>query len=571
MGLSQALFAGLSGLDVNQTQLNVAGNNIANVNTVAFKSSRAIFTPQYYQTISAGSPPDGNFGGSNPSQAGLGASVATIEKNFTQGSIQATGVPTDLAINGQGFFVVQNASQGQEYTRDGSFNLNANHELVTSEGEFVQGYGTDDSGKVVSGQLQKLSIPIGSATIAKPTSTVTLTGNLAADGAIASGQSVLDTQDLTIDPAAGGGTPVGTTLLTQLTTAATGNAAFSNGQVLTLKAQHDKSDIPPTTFTVNATTTVADLQTFFNNSLGIDTSVPGAGTQINAGVAANSVQLQIVGNSGKDNVLLVPSGGFSDSSGNTPLTFSIDPTSKPSGESVPTSITVYDSLGTPVKVDVTTVLQSKSNTGSVWKFYATSSDNVDAANPGKTLVGIGTLSFNTAGQLLTTTGTDLTIHRSGTGAVPVQAVNLNFGGVSALAQDASHTGSLITPTGQDGIQLGTLVGYSFGGDGTITGNFDNGQTRPLGRVAMATFNNPLGLQDLGGNKFAAAADSGLPVISTPARLGGGTIEAGSLEQSNVDLAKEFANLIVSSTGFSASDKVISTSNQLLTDLLNTQR
>src|SRR5271167_2475440 len=100
MGLTSALFTGLSGLSVNQTQMNVVGNNIANVNTVAFKSSRALFSPQFYVTDEAGSPPDGNFGGTNPSQVGLGAQVATIQKSFAQGSIQPTGNATDMAING---------------------------------------------------------------------------------------------------------------------------------------------------------------------------------------------------------------------------------------------------------------------------------------------------------------------------------------------------------------------------------------------------------------------------------------------------------------------------------------
>jgi flagellar hook protein FlgE len=165
----------------------------------------------------------------------------------------------------------------------------------------------------------------------------------------------------------------------------------------------------------------------------------------------------------------------------------------------------------------------------------------------------------------------LTIHRSGTGAQPVLPVTLDFSGVSALAQDAGHTGSVLAMSSQDGIQIGTLTNFSVGADGTISGSYDNGQTRSLGQLAVATFSNPNGLNDMGGNNFAAAADSGVPVISAANRLGGGQIEAGSLEQSNVDLSTEFTNMIVSSTGFSAASRVISTSNQMLTDLLNSSR
>src|SRR5947199_2894690 len=107
MALTSALFTGLSGLDVNQTRMNVVGNNIANVNTVAFKSSRALFKPQFYVTDAGGAAPSAAFGGTNPSQRGLGASVASIEKDFTTGSIETTGKPTDMAIETAGFFVVQ--------------------------------------------------------------------------------------------------------------------------------------------------------------------------------------------------------------------------------------------------------------------------------------------------------------------------------------------------------------------------------------------------------------------------------------------------------------------------------
>src|SRR3954469_13845927 len=107
MALTSTLFTGLSGLNVNQTRLNVVGNNIANVNTVGFKASRALFKPQFYVTDAAGAPPSGDFGGENPSQRGLGAVVAAVEKNFSPGAIEPTGRGTDMAIDGEGFFVVQ--------------------------------------------------------------------------------------------------------------------------------------------------------------------------------------------------------------------------------------------------------------------------------------------------------------------------------------------------------------------------------------------------------------------------------------------------------------------------------
>ncbi len=146
MSLSAALYAGMSGLNANQTTMNVVGNNIANVNTTGFKASRVNFSRQAYVTDAAGSPVDGNYGGSNPEQLGLGAQVASVTQDFTQGQIQTTGVNTDLAVSGSGFFVVQNSTTGQEFTRDGSFTLNSNNQLVTSNGSLVQGYAATSTG-----------------------------------------------------------------------------------------------------------------------------------------------------------------------------------------------------------------------------------------------------------------------------------------------------------------------------------------------------------------------------------------------------------------------------------------
>jgi flagellar hook protein FlgE len=568
MSLSAALYAGVSGLDVNQTQMNVIGNNIANANTVAFKSSTAQFTSQAYVTDAAGSPTDGNFGGTNPEQLGLGAQVSSVTQDFSQGQIETTGVDTDLAVSGNGFFVVQNSTSGQQFTRDGSFTLNSNKDLVNSDGDTVMGYGVDSTGTVIPGKLQAISIPVGSETIAKATTTASLTGNLAADGNVSTGSSVLDTQALTT---AAGTAPTAATLLSSVKTASSGAAAFTVGQVLTLGAERDGSDLPAETLTVTATTTVGNLQTFFNNSLGIDTSVAGTGTNIVAGATPGTAFLQITGNAGSANALTVPTAGFSDASGNTPLTFTDDATSDPAGEGTSTQMTLYDSLGQPVNVNITTALETKTDTGTTWKFYATSADNEDASNPGGTLIGTGTLTFNTAGVLQTVSGGDLNIHRSETGAQPNMPVELDFTGMSALAQDSAHTGSEMEMSNQDGIQIGTLTSYSVGGDGTITGSFDNGLTRTVGQVALATFSNDNGLVSVGNNKYAAAANSGSPVIGIPSSLGSGTIQAGALEESNVDLSAEFTAMIISSTGFSAASKVITTSDQMLTELLNTSQ
>ncbi|HWP40685.1 MAG TPA: flagellar hook-basal body complex protein, partial [Tepidisphaeraceae bacterium] len=146
-------------------------------------------------------------------------------------------------------------------------------------------------------------------------------------------------------------------------------------------------------------------------------------------------------------------------------------------------------------------------------------------------------------------------------------VALDFSAMTSLTSRASE----LVMTEQDGSPTGTLNGFSIGANGIITGSFSNGLTRTLGQIALATFNNPEGLVDEGGNMYSAGGNSGVAVITTPLQLGAGAIRSGALELSNVDLSEEFINLIIASTGFSAASRVITTSDQLLTELLNTSR
>jgi flagellar hook protein FlgE len=573
MALTSALYTGLSGLDVNQTAMNVIGNNIANVNTTAFKASRALFQSQFYVTDAGGAAPSSNFGGTDPSQRGLGAQVASIEQDFTAGSISSTGNDQDMAIQGAGFFIVNSTST--QYTRDGSFTLNSNDQLVTTGGQFVQGYGVDAQYNVVPGKLQNITIPLGAASTAAATQNVDMTGNLNAGGQIATGASVLNSQALTT--VGGAAAPTAGTLLTDIAdNSASGTPLFTVGQTFTLAAQKGTRSLSPETFTVQAGSTLNDLTTFFNGSLGIDTTVaptagePTPGITIDPDIAGpNAVHLTIAGNSGNDNALSLPAGSFT-SGGQSPFDFTDGVTaggiqSAPNGESIHTTAIVYDSLGNPVTVDVTAVYQSSSAAGTQWEFYASSADSKDPT--GNQVVGEGTLSFDNTGKLTATTGTTISINRSGTGAKTPFSFNLDFSSTTALASQSS---SLVMDK-QDGSPQGSLTSFTVGADGIITGSFSNGLTRTIGQIALATFNNAPGLVDDGGGLYTASANSGAPVVSAPMALDAGQIVDGALEQSNVDISKEFVNLIVASTGFSAASRVITTSNDMLTELLNTSR
>jgi flagellar hook protein FlgE len=197
MSLASAMSTALTGLTAAETQIGVVGNNLANANTVGFKASDVLFATQFLQTQSVGSAPTANTGGNNPVQEGLGVQVAEITPNFSQGTISTADSPTDLAIQGDGFFIVQANDGSQQYTRNGTFTTNAQNQLVTGTGNRVLGYGINNQFQVNTGELQPLQIPLGTAMVAKATSTATLQGALTPTGAVANTAGIIQSNVLT--------------------------------------------------------------------------------------------------------------------------------------------------------------------------------------------------------------------------------------------------------------------------------------------------------------------------------------------------------------------------------------
>lgn len=178
MGLTSALSTALTGLQASETTISVVGNNIANSNTVGFKESDVLFSTQFLQTLSIGSAPNDSLGGTNPQQLGLGVQVAAVSPNFAQGTIEISSNPLDIAIQGDGFLIVQDSQGGDLYTRNGQLQLNANNELVTSSGQRVIGYTADDTFTIDESQLVPISIPIGEEQVAQATTQAVLNGVL---------------------------------------------------------------------------------------------------------------------------------------------------------------------------------------------------------------------------------------------------------------------------------------------------------------------------------------------------------------------------------------------------------
>ncbi len=192
MGLASALTTALTGMTAAETQIDVVGNNLANSQTVGFKASTAVYATQFLQTLGLGSAPTASSGGTNPRQTGLGVQVVEVTPDFTQGTIQVSANPSDLAIQGDGFFIVEGTSGERLYTRNGIFKTNSENQLVTVTGNRLLGYGVDDLFTLQTTELKPLTIPLGATAVAQATQNVFLQGTLTPVGDIADQAAVLE-------------------------------------------------------------------------------------------------------------------------------------------------------------------------------------------------------------------------------------------------------------------------------------------------------------------------------------------------------------------------------------------
>lgn len=561
MGLTSAMLTAYTGIKSNQYMMDSIGDNVANVNTTGFKNQRTLFETLYYQTIRGGTAPSETSGGTNPVQVGHGSTLASIQRNFTQGSIQDTGVKSDLAIDGAGFFILNTAAADTVYTRDGSFQLNQANVLVSADGSFVQGFASDENGDIIPGVLTNLQVPLGTESEAVATTEATLVGNLDADSTIAGSASVTTSAPLLTS---GGTAATATTALTSLVDESD-SPLFNDGDVITVSGvQRGGIDLPSAEFTVGTDgSTVGDFASFLEATLAINTDPTTGGTPgvtISAGPDPEAGSLVVTSNLGLANAITLTASNIRNTTtGTLPFTFS--ETTAATGEGVSTGLIVFDSLGNPVEIRVRMAMESQSNSGTVWRFYAEAPGDSDPSP----VLGTGTVTFDQNGQFVSATGTDIQVDLNDSGAVTPLAVTLDFSTVTGLATGSAEP--TLVMASQDGYPAGTLIDYAIDENGIITGTFSNAQTRVFGQVALAAFANAEGLIGRSDNLFVPGANSGEAVVTVPQTLGTGAIRPGSLEQSNVELAREFIGLISASTGFAASSRVIRTADDLLQELL----
>ncbi len=594
MASTTALFTGLSGLATNARMLDVIGNNIANVNTVAFKSNRMILAPSFSRNFSLGSAPSAQTGGTNPGQVGLGAVTAGTQRNFNDGSISATGVATDVAIEGDGFFIVDFSGE-QRYSRAGNFQLNSNNDLVTIAGAKVQGYGVDAQFNIVTGTLVDLNLPLGTLTLAEATRNVNFNGNLNASGVVASTGSIQESRAFFTDALLTPGTEMtGAEDLTAIGTdlyisdgAGGSFLALEGGAdaVVTLQGvEKGGKDMGTATFAFSTNpavvatvddsgTTMNDFLDFLDEYLGLDRPVPppvDPTAWLNAATAINAAgQIVITGNEGTVQDLDIETADVVVTYAGTPIgspisqPFVMTKAGQANGESVRTRFVVFDSLGTPLTVDLSFVLQATNpSQGSTWLWAAESTDT-DSLDR---FLAKGQVDFDANGRFVSATNQAFSITRNN-GAVDPLTVSMNFDtgtdAISALTDTTSNLAAVF----QDGSPIGTLSQFSIGDDGIISGSFTNGLTRNIGQVALAKFSNNAGLVDAGNNLFRVGPNSGTALITQPLQFGTGRLIGGAVELANVDLSQEFINMILTSTGYTASSRVITVTDELIDQLL----
>ncbi|KFF61074.1 flagellar hook protein [Cryobacterium sp. MLB-32] len=394
----RSLYSGISGLRAHQAMLDVTGNNIANVNTTAFKASAAQFQDTLSQMSQAAGGPQTTVGGTNPAQVGLGVQVAGISTNFAQGSAQSTGRATDIMISGDGFFVTQLGGETL-YTRAGAFDFDAQGRLVSPDGAIVQGWNAVGGVINAGGATGNITLPVAAIIPAVRTTGATVGGNLPSDA-------------------------------------------------------------------LAGTELIRDIEVF------------------DASGAASTVSLRFV----------------------------------------------------------------KDAAAGTWNV----TDVNNAATPPVALTFVAGKLTNAAGSATIA---------AGSAATPID--------LSALEGSAGLT--TVAFTGQNGSAAGTLESFALGADGTLVGLFSNGGQQAIGRIALATFTNPGGLEKAGASGYRTTFNSGAAQLGTPGAAGLGSLQSGALEMSNVDLSQEFTNLIVAQRGFQANARIITTSDEVLQELTNLKR
>ncbi len=626
--MGSALWTGISGLNASSKELDVIANNLANTNTVGFKSSTTYFADVLSQSISGGS--------SGTLQVGRGVSVTEVQTQFSAGSFETTGVATDVAIDGDGFFMVNDADGGTYFTRAGAFRLNSEGLLVDINGYAVQGKEIVDS--------QPAGV-LGNITLAdvqsepQVTKTFTIGANLNSDTATGSqynaSQSVYDSlgaeHSLDTTFTKTGYTGAGDTssrwaiestldstsptsigfdgitfddhgVCTGMYTGTTTGTVTSSAPLGTVTNPPALSNVDPGCVVVLDRAGMIYQNTTGNMMLTWDHLTDTwsfAAAADKGGYAYASVS---VAANGDVNISL-------DGSGTTDLHFSPTITSTAADATVTfplakdvavvggTAAAVLNRPGMVYQSGTVTLIRNAADTG--WEISSTYPDAIVTSgnttdteavtisldgkgNTDVTLTPAGTWNAGeTATFTLTNTSfsalTNIDIDYSGVTLASGATIgnggtitwNLVDDNASEITQYSSP--SVVRSLTSDGYSSGSLKSISIDSDGIISGFFTNGQSTNLAQIMLAKFTNPWGLQKMGDNLFAETNTSGAAIQNYAGQGGIGSLTSNSLEMSNTDIATEFIKMITAQKAYQANAKVVTTENDMLDVLMNIKR
>lgn len=548
----RSLYSGISGMKVNQTKMDVIGNNISNVSTTAFKYSRTRFQDMLSQSVTDAMSPSTNLGGINPSQVGLGVKLAGIDTIVSQGNMQSTSRSLDVAIDGEGYFMVgkgptifednsiqvnhqpgthtisneslTNSKMQINYTRDGSFTLDSDGNLLTSDGYRVLGY--------------------------------SLTNDLASMDPTAQSPNVITAGGFNF---------------------AFGPGASLNGYSIVL------GKVGPDTVASAEVDTISKriiLNGDFSKPNGITSEQ--AASAINKALNAAGIP-QTVSVSGENTAISGLKSGVTGNSANIlGLTISVTEPGVLDGYSIEIG---NMALGASTSATVDTKYKKIIINGD----FTTSISDADIeaainqALQNKAIGNSANVVTVTGGPTTPVTGTVSGIADGGT---PVQSIDedgvINF--VDATKEVKSYDGSLKTLRIPDKVRIPgenvelRIISYSISKDGLISGVLEDGRVAALGQIAMASFKNPAGLTKMGNNLYTASVNSGeatirsgIGTLGEDNSQGYGDALQGMLEASNVDLAEQFTEMIVTSRAFQAAGKMITTGDEILQDIINLKR
>jgi flagellar hook protein FlgE len=504
-----SFFIPLTGLNADSTALNTIANNLTNMNTTAYKSQSVNFSDLFYQQV-------GTAGSGDPIQRGSGTQVSSIETDFSNGSPNTTGVDTDVALQGNGFFVVNNGGTNL-LTRAGNFSLDSHGNLISANGLSVMGFPATDGVVNTNAPLAPVHIPVSEVEPPSATTSFGMTATLDSSAAVGSSISgkvqVYDS--------------LGSSYQANVTYTKTGTNAWSYSISI------------PDTLQANSSTAagVTTINYNFGSSGGVQATVDPGTDLIITGPNASNISTTITA----PPVV----------AGESVSQYATDLQNALNAAGVTATVT---SAGGQLSISGAGI----STTGSVIQ------DPTASAN------ATGALTFDASGNLVSPSANVTGISFSG---LSDGAANMNmtwqlFGANGTANLSQVDQTSAVSSTTQNGYASGNYSGFSIGSDGTVTATFNNGQKLNVGQLALANVVNLQGLQHMGSGDYATTLASGTATIGVSGTSGLGTMQGGALESSNVNISAEFSALIIAQRAFEANSKAVTTFDTVTQETIN---